>query len=607
MKALLPLLLLAAAWLRADESASLAHSLWETSPETRASLARPVLSLVLLSEHARLLPKDASPTLLEMLATHCMAPNSQLPPSLASLLPPADSRFFNGTSLSGGNFAAHDSLISLRGQPVAFDRQIPTLLVPLKESESPVLEELRASFQERPETAPLRERTNRLLQAQLGEALADDGLLLRPYAGKLDDLYVRLFQEGDTASQTRLLALLETLPDRTYHPVSGSGPQSSVPPLPFSLSDMLSGGGLSALRQFALENPNSKIRNPFSGIALHLLSLLDPTPNPPGSSLSVTHETMRRALQSSRRFSPPEVKPLFRDPSRFLGSSTPAFLPVKNGPFLSREEVEKELPLPQSLEDPAANEAFRGPVYWENPANNPLLPNAPNQLVPATPAGKSQPPPASQPQKPSSPGTRPSPTPPLKTTAGPAKKNVPSTPPEPPVVRALPVEPAVPARPVPPPPDAVAGAVPRPSAQPSASAPQEPPPGEPGSPTYRPKPRFLVAVLLPPVEQGEVHLRAIAENDEALRAGVREENHALCKARWLVEALGVLESQKADAALRMQPGILAQAGALRSRIEALRSERLQLLKAREALRSSMEAQLRDVGLKKLRAKLGTPL
>ncbi len=638
MKALLLLLLLAAPLLRGDESAALARSLWSAAPEPRAPLLRPLLSLILLSEHNRLLPRDADTPLLESLASRHLAGQPQTEP--AAFLPPADQRAFDGTAFAGGNFASIDALIGLHSQPVAFDRQLPVFLVPLKEDEVPILEKLRAAFQNRPDSEAIRKRTDRLLEAGVGASLVEDGCVLRPYAGKLDDLYFRLFQEGDAASQVNFYALLETLPERTYHPAAGVGAPAMVPPMGFSLSDILSGGGLVAFQQFTSENPDSKLRNPFAGIALHLLPLLDPAPLPPGSSISVTHDVMRRALESPKRFSAPEVKPIFRDPSRFLGQAAPVWLAVKNGPSISREEVESELALPQSLQDPAANEAFRGPVYWENPAHNPLLPSAPNQLVPATPPGRSAPRPPQRVSPPSAPPSAP-PNPPAKSASSSQQRPLPPsnrpTQPGPPP-RATPVQ-AVPSKPQPnpeqsPAPERNPGSGTAPTLRPPAPAELAPGipvvralpvdreaeggPGverekkesrsqDPRDPTYRPKPRFSVAVLFPEAEQAEAYLRGIAENDSLLKTGFREENHAVCKARWLLEALGALEAMRPESARALEPSILTEVGGLRSKILRLREDRLQLLRSRQSLRESAENRLREDRLKRLRNQLGTPL
>jgi hypothetical protein len=628
MKALFFALLLVASQARADESSALARLLWESAsrPEQRAPLLRPILSLVFLSEHNRLLPRDADSILLKTLAAQYLAVPADTRGS--DLLPPSDHRFFDGTSLSGGNFAALDPLVGRNGLPVAFDRQLPILLVPLKEAEVPILEKVRTTFQSRPESESIRTRTNRLLQADVGTTLAEDGCILRPYAGKLDDLYFHLFQEGDAASQTNFHALIETLPERTYHPTAGIGAPASIPPIWFSLSDILSGGGLAAFQKYTAEHPESKLRNPFTGIALHLLPMLDPTPRASGSSISVTHEIMRRALQSSKRFSAPEVKPLFRDPGRFLGDATPRYFPVKNGPTLTREQVETELALPQSLEDPAANEAFRGPVYWENPENNPLLPSAPNRLVPASPSGKTLPP------------------------AGPSKKSVPSSLPPTEAIRPSIPRPTAPSKPQPAMPDlertpAKALEAPPAAASPPKTAVQnrstETPPAsqvpavralpveplpvdqsrtatpretrkreldpseDPSLPTYRPKPRFSVAVLLPTVAQAETYIQGIATNDAKLQAGLREENHAVCKARWLLEALGSLETVAPELAQSHQSRVLLEVGALRSRILHLRAERNNLLQKRDALRESVQNPLRGERLKSLRSQLGSSL
>jgi hypothetical protein len=116
-----------------------------------------------------------------------------------------------------------------------------------------------------------------------------------------------------------------------------------------------------------------------------------------------------------------------------------------------------------------------------------------------------------------------------------------------------------------------------------------------------------VAVLFPEAEQAEAYLRGIAENDSLLKTGFREENHAVCKARWLLEALGALEAMRPESARALEPGILTEVGGLRSKILRLREDRLQLLRSRQSLRESAENRLREDRLKRLRNQLGTPL
>jgi hypothetical protein len=116
-----------------------------------------------------------------------------------------------------------------------------------------------------------------------------------------------------------------------------------------------------------------------------------------------------------------------------------------------------------------------------------------------------------------------------------------------------------------------------------------------------------VAVLLPTVAQAETYIQGIATNDAKLQAGLREENHAVCKARWLLEALGSLETVAPELAQSHQSRVLLEVGALRSRILHLRAERNNLLQKRDALRESVQNPLRGERLKSLRSQLGSSL
>ncbi len=384
-------LLLSASPSGAQTAPLVARSLIETAPtDIRAQADRLALSIILLAEHGRLLPPTAAPTPdLASLLDARNEPAATLAQGLVTSLPLADTRSFDGHNLAGGNFAAFDQLIGMDGLPVAFDRQLPTLLIPLKEPEAAALQKLADQFQSREDSKRVMARTDRLLQAPVAADLVADGCLMRPYAGRLDDLFFHLFQEGSREGRLNFYALLETLPERTYHPATGIGAASNVPPLWFSLSDLLSGGGLAAVQTYSTQNPSARIRNPFAGIAIQLLPLLSTASLNPGDTLQVSRDMMRHAVENRRKLTAPNVPTLFRDPSRFLGAQPPQWLPVKNSP------TSEDPPLPEL--DPSANEAFRAGPAPDPAEPNPLLPNGPSSsgrtAGPQPPPSSTTPPP----------------------------------------------------------------------------------------------------------------------------------------------------------------------------------------------------------------------
>jgi len=337
--------------------------------QERLQTTRAALSIVLLSRFNRLLPAGLDAATLDELASVFLFQKSDpaRQAALANRLPPADSLVFDGSRLVGGNFRNIDALIGKDGRPIALNRDLPTWIVPLTPGTAAALEAQREKFQSNPATAASVDLANRIYQADVGTKLAADGIFLRPYSGRIDDLYHHLTQQGNDATGLDFYALLDSLPPRQYSPVSGTATRGSVPTSRFNLSDVLSGGSFYAIQKFRSENPKSTVKNPFKGLAARLLPFLGNSlrDNDAGSTLRVSGEMMRRALSDPRRFTPGKVPPLFNDPSRFLGQwADPRFLRVakkkkKSSASELFDEIQKidfETPLPEMNLDPAGNE-----------------------------------------------------------------------------------------------------------------------------------------------------------------------------------------------------------------------------------------------------------
>jgi hypothetical protein len=202
--------------------------------------------------------------------------------------------------------------------------------------------------------------------------MVDDGIFCRPYAGRTDDLYYRLVQEHPrTPSEMNFYAIAESLPGRNYHPLTGIGSPVSVPSPWFSVSEILSGGGLLAVEDFKNRNRRADVRNPFFGFAARVLPFLGPSleSSQPGEELNVSKDVIRRAIQSPHRFTPKPVEPIFSDPSHFFGCLVPRFLCVARR--MSRAEMAEEFrkidfgtPLPDVPSEPIGNEVLTDPSKW---------------------------------------------------------------------------------------------------------------------------------------------------------------------------------------------------------------------------------------------------
>ena len=287
----------------------------------RTQVTQAALSIILLTKFNRLLPPSLSPQDLDRLSRIFISTstNEADQDSAAQNLPPADTLIFDGSKLSGGNFRFIDAIIGMDGQPIAFDRQLPAWIIPLTFSAAKGLSSSQQNFANQPKNAELAELTNRIYQVNVAPYLAADGIFLRPYAGRIDDLYYHFAQTSDHKHSLNYFALLDSLPPRQYSPITGTKSPQDVPPSRVNLSDILSTGSFAAIQRFRKENPQANIRNPFKGLAVRILPLLDEAiqKEKPGEEWQISRETLRRAMNDPRRFTPEKVPPIFNDPSRF--------------------------------------------------------------------------------------------------------------------------------------------------------------------------------------------------------------------------------------------------------------------------------------------------
>jgi len=228
----------------------------------RLRTTKAALSIILLTKFDRLLP-NLPPASLDQLANIFLAenPDPTEQAAAAAKLPPADQVVFNGAQLTGGNFRNIDTLIGLGGRPIALDRELPAWIVPLEPARAQALDSSRNAAWSSQKFAELQSLFNRIYSADVGEHLVADGIFLRPYAGRMDDLYHHLVQKGGRNGQLDYFALLDSLPPRQYSPISGTAARKSVPPLRVNLSNVLSGGSFIAVQNFKVENPLANLPN----------------------------------------------------------------------------------------------------------------------------------------------------------------------------------------------------------------------------------------------------------------------------------------------------------------------------------------------------------
>ena len=360
----------------ASTSIALANAAKDLPATQRNQVTQAALSIILLTKFNRLLPPTLSAQQLDHLSSIFITaePNESNQSSEAQKLPPADTLVFDGSKLSGGNFRYIDAMIGMDGYPIALDRELPAWILPLTPSAAKGLASSQQNFGSQPPDADLAELTNRIYQANVASNLAADGIFLRPYAGRVDDLYYHLVQNTESSHLLDYFTLLDSLPPRQYSPITGTRSPQDVPPSRVNMSDILSAGSFRAIQTFRTENPRANIRNPFKGLAVRILPILSDSIHKvkPGEEWQVSRENMRRAMNDPRRFTPEKVPPMFNDPSRFLGWNDPRYIRVskkkkpKNSLIEEIQKIDFESPLPEMTFDPTGNELLKGNDLYSN-------------------------------------------------------------------------------------------------------------------------------------------------------------------------------------------------------------------------------------------------
>jgi hypothetical protein len=630
----------------ASTALALAISAQNLPATQRIQSTQACLSIVLLTKFDRILPADISLQEMERLARIFLIKPADETEQLATAkkLPPADSLTFDGTKLAGGNFRNIDSIMGMTGRPIALDRELPASIIPLTPAAAQGLQTSRKAFASSPKSEALADLTNRIYQSNVSSQLAADGIFCRPYAGRIDDLYHHLAQNGTAGTLLDYFALLDSLPPRQYSPISGTASRDTVPPSRVNLSDVLSGGSLRAIQKFRIDNPRANIINPFKGFAIRVLPFLaDPLQKAsPGVKLEASRDNMRRAISDPRRFTPTKVPALFNDPSRFLGwNEDPRYIRVskKKKPsselFSEIQKIDFDTPLPEMFNGPAGNEllkkntltASKEDAFTEVDSRSILrdlgLPQPTpfqQKRTPSAPASSTSKPPL---EKPAPPVFEPE----LPASIADTVSNLPSATPEPTQTPKPPRPPVAPSAIAvveePPAPSSIpatllaAIATPTPQPTPSpletpapvakmpAATPtpilvaEKPQPSEtldfitsaPAEAVNRPSSsrstQFQVAVLAPTAQQAVDYLKKIAASDQSLSKNVYETNRAECLIRWLGDAVKPFEPTLTES------NDSADSQKLETLIREARDQMVNLLKERDTLKASRLDELKS--------------
>ena len=624
----------------AATASGLAQAVRSLPDSERLRTTKAALSIILLTKFDRLLPNLPSAT-LDQLTDIFLAenPDPAEQAAAAAKLPPADQIVFDGAQLTGGNFRNIDALIGLGGRPIALDRELPAWIVPLEPARAQALESTRGAGCSSQKFAELQNLFNRIHSADVGEHLVADGIFLRPYAGRMDDLYHQLVQKGGRNGQLDYFALLDSLPPRLYSPVSGTVARKSVPPLRVNLSNVLSGGSFMAMQNFNAENPRANLPNRFQKFAVRILPYLSEQlrKTAPGSELKISGDLMLRAMSDPRRFSPGKVTPLFVDPSRFLGQwEDPRFIRVSKKKktsnaalFAEIQKVDFETPLPEMSFDPAGNALLAKPQPQADSApDNDLLNDLglPPQVEetakyepPETPAPVLPPSRIPEPQAPAPRPSLPKPEPPplenqpmefppvfdfaqaptpepidveppavAEQPASAFPAPIPTAPPQTPKPSAIaiipPQEPIAPPKPEQP---AIPAHTPTKEPQVARAIPVTPPQNDYQSLQGSSTSPYQVAVLTPTANEAIDYWKKIAASDIALSNNLSAMRRADCVIRWLGEAVKPFEP------LLTQTPESPEAQAVEPLIVQARDEIVALLKDRENLQNSLAQELKN--------------
>lgn len=344
----------------------------------------------LLTSHGRLLPDDLAQEEKNQLAVALLDSDAASSPSVDRLLERfslADRLDFDGQHYGGGNLGFIDSVLGKSRRPIAFDREVPMRLVPLAPEAEAGLIEKRTSFLANPGVLELCEAANQAYGEGASSQMLADGQFLRAYAGRFDDLYFHLFQNGNGVSALAFCALVDGLGERTYRPLAGVCPRDSAPAARFDLDDILSGGGKSAVARH-LRDQSVEAGTPFQRFAFRVVPSLAARARtlPAGARLTASPEEIAAALQSRRFLYPTQVPALYRSPDRFLGWAGSLFMPVANRPAVPSSAADSWYPLPQrdaplpaeqGAERAASAQLFKSSstadIVWEDPQFSNLL------------------------------------------------------------------------------------------------------------------------------------------------------------------------------------------------------------------------------------------
>ncbi len=316
--------------------------------EKTAALLEAGLTCELAGRFGRLLPKGA--TMAEKRALGSSLLDSEWTEAIRTRIegyPRFDELVFHGRQYSGGNSGHIESIIGESGLPIAADRLAPMILVPLQaQTERELLEE-RTKFVESEQNKAARQAAEAQYGLGAGDLMFGDGQFLRPYLGRVDDLYYHLFQNGNAASAMAFHSIVEGFSTRRYTALRGLSLRRPEPELTLvDWDDIISGGAKGAVK--AHLQLRAVDAEPFQGFAHRMLPMLlsRAAQLSTGSRMVASNEDIVRVSRSPRRLYPAQVPPLYRSAQRFLGYEGAMIIPAANRRAQAAPIPESWYPLP---------------------------------------------------------------------------------------------------------------------------------------------------------------------------------------------------------------------------------------------------------------------
>lgn len=220
----------------------------------------------------------------------------------------ANSLSFNGKGFEGGNFGFIDHLVGQSGLPIAFDREMPTNLLPIPNSFNSSIQGMLQNMRSigdfsnitqafMPETilnnvmgTAVQSAMNQIARTQIAP-----GIFVRDYLPGLDDAFATFSTSSNPAT---LLAYNQSRFDAGYSPLAGLNDAMRSAMSHLNVSNIASNGAYQAVNSFLKKQGLSDGQaNPYASFAGDMMGQIvhNLTKTPPGQPLVITPQQVQKA------------------------------------------------------------------------------------------------------------------------------------------------------------------------------------------------------------------------------------------------------------------------------------------------------------------------